>query len=328
MTKKITVLGAGLWGSVLANHIANKGNKVTLWEYDRDLFDKIKKTGKHPSLEKFKFNKTIILTDSLYKSLADADAIIVAINSKGIRRLIRKISKYIKPQTPIITASKGLEYKTYFTMSEVIESELKNKNPVFAISGPSFAKEVAVMVPTKLVLAGKTPALLNKLKNYFNGYPLAIETTTDRKAVELGAALKNVFAIACGIIDEKFGENTKAAFITQAMDEMNNIIKSFGGKSKTVYGFSGLGDFILTGGSVKSRNTLLGHKLAKGTNLTKAKEQIKTVTEGINSVKVLNAIVVRKKINAPIVKSIYNIVYKGKSLENLLKPMGFKDAKK
>jgi glycerol-3-phosphate dehydrogenase (NAD(P)+) len=327
--KTLTVLGAGIWGSVLANCIAKKGYSVNLWEHSKDLLNKISKTKTHPNIKNFKFDKNINITGSLAKALDKTNLVLIALHSKGVRKTSSLIAKYINSKTPVVIASKGLEDKTNLTMSEVTEQELRpSKNSVMAISGPSFAAEVAKNIPTKLVLAGKSKKLLNETKKYFNGYPLSVETTTDRKTVELGGALKNVFAIACAMMDKKFGANTKAALIIQAASEMDRIMKSQGGKTKTAYGISGLGDLILTASSAESRNTQLGRKLAGGTKLAKAKKQIKTVTEGIDTTKTLIGIIRKKRLDAPITKTVYNIMRGKNAPESLLKPMGFKNAKR
>lgn len=327
-TETITVLGAGIWGSVLSNYIAKKGYSLNLWEYDKKLLQKICKNKTHPNIKNFRFHKNIDIVASLADALNKTTLVLIALHSKGIRETAKKISKYIGPKVPVVIASKGLEDKTNLTMSEVVSRELHpSKNPVMAISGPSFALEVAKNIPTKLVLAGKSKKVLNQTKKYFDGYPLSIETTTDIKTVELGGALKNVFAIACGIIDKKFAANTKAAIMVQSAREMEKIIKSLGGRPKA-YDTSGLGDFLLTATSAKSRNTLLGRKLASGIKLAKAQKQIKTVTEGANTAKSLMRVICKKKLDAPIAKTVYNIMQGRNTPENLLKSMGFKNVKR
>ena len=254
----ITVLGAGIWGSVIAQHLAQKGYSVRLWEYNEQLLNVLKTMGRHPNIPNFKLHDNLRLTGDVAQAVQDTDLIIFVISSKAIRAFCRE---QLKPLlngrvVPVVSASKGIEDKTFKTICEIVEEELPQlKDKVLAFSGPSFALEVAQRVPTKIMLAGADRTLVSQLADVFNGDPIIIVPSTDRRGVEYGGGVKNVLAIGCGVIDGiGDGANTKAALITQAMQEMNDIITSQGGQPQTVYSLAGFGDAILTGMSAISRN--------------------------------------------------------------------------
>ncbi len=226
---------------------------------------------------------------------------------------------------PVVSASKGIEDKTFKTICEIVEEELPQlKDKVLAFSGPSFALEVAQRVPTKIMLAGADRTLVSQLADVFNGDPIIIVPSTDRRGVEYGGGVKNVLAIGCGVIDGiGDGANTKAALITQAMQEMNDIITSQGGQPQTVYSLAGFGDAILTGMSAISRNRRLGEKLGAGLSLEEAKKEVGTIAEGVNSVQSVYDIARKNNLHTPIIDAIWQLVCQGQKPCVLLHAMGF-----
>ena len=235
---KITVFGAGIWGSVIAQHLARKGYNVSLWEYNEQLLNVLKTMGRHPNIPNFKIHDNIRLTGDVSEAVKDTDLMIFVISSKAIRSFCRE---QLKPLlngrvVPVVSASKGIEDKSFKTICELIEEELPQlKDKALAFSGPSFALEVAQDVPTKIMLAGKDPALVDEIRDVMSGDPIIVVPSSDRRGVEYGGGIKNVLAIGCGVIDGiGDGANAKAALITQALQEMNDIITSQGGQSKTV----------------------------------------------------------------------------------------------
>ncbi len=324
---KITVLGAGVWGSVIAQHIANIGYKVTVWEYSQKLLEDIKNSGgRHPHIPDFKFHDNITLTDSEEQAVKDADMLVFVISSKAIRSFCAKIKPILNGRViPVISASKGLEDKTFKTMCEIIEEELPQlKDYVFAFSGPSFALEVAKNIPTKIILAGHNGVLMSELKEKLSAPPVILETSFDRRGAEYGGAIKNVVAIGCGLLDGiGDGANTKAALLTQAMQELNAIMLSQGCTTEAVYGLCGLGDAVLTGMSAISRNRRLGEKLGQGLTLEQAKEQVGTIAEGANSVQSVYDLIHKNKLNCPVITAIWKIVIKGEKPSVLIHALGF-----
>lgn len=325
---KITVLGAGVWGSVIAQHFAKLGFEISLWEYDKKLLETIEKSGGyHPNIPDFKFHSNITLTGKEEDALYDTDMIVFVIASKAVRGFCRKIKPLLGDRVlPILCASKGLEENTFKTLCEVIEEELPHlETNVFALSGPSFALEVAKDVPTKIILAGHNGLMLNELKKMLSKPPLLLETSFDRRGAEYGGAIKNVIAIGCGILDGLGdGANTKAALITKSIQEMNIIMLSQGCTTESVYGLCGFGDAILTGMSAISRNRRLGEKLGQGLTLEEAKQQVGTIAEGANAVKSVMELIQKNNLQCPIISAIWQIVINAKSPKLMIEALGFK----
>jgi len=326
---KIAVFGAGVWGSVIAQYLAKADYKISLWEYDHKLLSQIKnsKSRHHPNITDFEFDKNIEFTDDIKETVKDADLIIIAISSKGIRDFSKKLKEILgDKKIPVISAAKGVEDKTYKTICEIIEDEIPHlKNHVMAFTGPSFAFEVAKNIPTKIVLAGRDENLLKQVEKVLHKNPIILEISKDRRGAEFGGALKNVLAIGCGILDGiGDGANTKAAMIVKAMQEMNEIMLKEGAKTETVYGIAGLGDVILTGMSKISRNRQLGEKLGQGMNLEQAKQEIGMVAEGANSVESFYHLIKKHDINAPIITAVRQIVCCDKNADSLIKAIGLK----
>ncbi|MDD2773763.1 MAG: NAD(P)-dependent glycerol-3-phosphate dehydrogenase [Elusimicrobiales bacterium] len=326
-TPKATVFGAGVWGSVLAQLLAKKGCPVTLWEHFPHLLHEIEKHDRHhPHIPHFRLEDSIKLTASLEEAAQGVELGVIVISSKAMRPFAVSLGKHFSgAAVPLVCASKGLEENSGLTMCEVIESELPTfKNMVMALSGPSFAIEIARAVPSMLVLAGQDAQLTEQVRSVLDGFPLRVESSADRRGVEWGGATKNVLAIACGIVDGlNLGMNTKAALITQAVREMRDIIAAAGGKPETVYGLAALGDFILTGTSELSRNHKLGMKLAQGKAVSQARSEINTVTEGADSADCVFKIVSAKNINAPVVAAVRKIIREGAPPETAVKALGF-----
>ena len=325
--RKITVFGAGIWGSVIAQHLAKKGFAVSLWEYNETLLNALKTMGRHPNIPNFKIHDNIHLTGNVAEAVENTDLIVFVISSKAIRAFCRE---QLKPLlngrvVPVVSASKGIEDKSFKTICELVEEELPQlKDKVLAFSGPSFALEVAQNVPTKIMLAGADDKLVAQSAQVFNGDPIIVVPAKDRRGVEYGGGIKNVLAIGCGVIDGiGDGANAKAALITQALQEMNDILVSQGGQAGTVYSLAGFGDAILTGMSAISRNRRLGEKLGLGLSLEEAKKEVGTIAEGVTSVQSVYDIARKNSLNTPIIDAIWQIVCQGKKPHVLLHAMGF-----
>jgi glycerol-3-phosphate dehydrogenase (NAD(P)+) len=324
---KITVLGAGVWGSVIARHAAGLGFEVAVWEYSPGLLAAIAELGGgHPNIPDFRFPANVKLTGSVEDAVKDADLLIFVISSKAVRGFCRQIKPLLGGRViPVISASKGLEDKTFKTLCEIIEEELPQlKDMAFAFSGPSFALEVARDMPTKIKLAGHNPAVLAELKKTLSKAPLILETSSDRRGAEYGGAIKNVIAIGCGILDGiGDGANTKAALLTAAMEEMHAIMLSSGCTTRSVYGISGLGDAILTGMSAISRNRRLGEKLGLGKTLEDARREVGTIAEGANSVQSVYDLILQNRLDCPVITAIWQIVIKEEKPRALMQALGF-----
>lgn len=324
---KITVLGGGLWGTVLAHHLGQggKGREVRLWEFFPELAAGLHKHRSHPHIPGLRLHEGVRVTSDLAKAAEAADVLLFVLPSGFVRKTARALKEAFPGlQASVVSASKGLEPKTLLTMGEVIGSELKGAGGIYALSGPSFAREVARGVPTRMVLAGPKGTQAEKLRRLFNGGSLRVETSQDRKGVELGGSLKNAVAIGCGVLDGlKAGANTKAALIVQGMAEIAALIKACGGTAQTIYGPAGLGDLVLTGTSSESRNWTFGEKLGGGKTPEQARREIATVVEGIDAAESGAALARRRKVAAPLIGAIGSVTRGTKPPRAVLQALGF-----
>lgn len=325
---KICVLGGGIWGSVMADILATKkSNDIIVWEFFKNYADILDKKRVHPNFKELKINKKIKITMSLEEALKGVALCVIAVPSRHVRTIIQHAKPFITSKMIFVSLSKGIEANTLMTVSEIIEDELPaSKNRVLAFSGPSFAMEVARKIPTKIILAGKKSLNISKIAKIFNIHPLGVEISYDRKGVELGGALKNVYAIGGGLVKglKGTGKNTKAAYLTESLREMKTIILKLGGHQDTIVGLSTTGDLILTSTSNMSRNYRFGKKLAEHKNPQKALGEIKTTTEGYNSVLSAKQLCLKNKIKAPIIKAIWRIIYKNAKPETILDSIGLR----
>ncbi|MCG2725829.1 MAG: NAD(P)H-dependent glycerol-3-phosphate dehydrogenase [Elusimicrobia bacterium] len=325
---KISVLGGGIWGSVIADILASKqSNEVIVWEFFKNYAYILNKKRAHPNFKELKINKRITITMSLEEALKKADLCVIAVPSRHVRTVIEQARPFVSRKMIFLSLSKGIEADTLMTVSEIIEDELPGlKNRVMAFSGPSFAMEVARKIPTKIILAGRKSLSISKVSKVFNIHPLGIEISHDRKGVELGGALKNVYAIGGGIVKglTGTGKNTKAAYLTASLQEMKKIIIKLGGHRDTICGLSTTGDLILTSTSNMSRNYRFGKKLAEHKNPKKALREIKTTTEGYNSVLSAKRLCRKNKVKAPIINRIWKIIYKNAKPETILDSIGLR----
>jgi glycerol-3-phosphate dehydrogenase (NAD(P)+) len=322
---KLAVLGGGLWGTVLAQQAARSRAGVVLWEYFEEAAAELGRTRRHPHIPGFRLDDAVTVTSDLKRAVADADVLLFVLPSTHVRRIAAAAAALLKRGAAVVNASKGVEPATLSTMGDAIAQELPKGTPVYTLTGPSFAREVARGIPTRLVLAGPAGARAKKLASYFEGGCLRLELSPDRRGAELGGSLKNVLAIGCGILDglEGNGANTKAALIAQGVGELAALSLAQGGRRETAYGPAGLGDLIATGTSPESRNRLFGEKLGRGTPPEKAVSEIPTVVEGIEAAQSGRALSRKLKVRTPLIESIWGVVHAGKPAKTVLKALGF-----
>lgn len=319
------MLGAGLWGTALAAHLARDGAPVALWEVFPDAARSLERTRRHPHLPGLRLPPSIRVLSDLGGAVRGADLLLTVLPSAHLRATARRLRPLIEAEARrplLVNASKGVEPKSLRTMGEVLSEELPSlTGRILTLSGPSFAKEVGRGVPTKMVLAGPgAEAVAGRLE----GGCIRLQTSADRIGVELGGSLKNVLAIGCGILDGlRAGANTKAALMTQGMEEMGRLIESLGGRRETIYGLAGLGDLIATGTSAQSRNRTLGEKLAAGKGLKKALREIPTVAEGVESAQSAYALARSCRLKAPLIAAIFRVVHKGAAPRSVIGALGF-----
>ena len=320
-----------MWGAALANHISRTGRRLWLWEYFPKVAQRLEKTRRHSHLKNFKLGPSVRVTSNLTEAVTNVDFLFVVLPSTHVRRTARLIGPLLdqnKRRPVVINASKGVEPESLRTMGEVLLEEMAFlAGRVYTLSGPSFAREVAGGVATKLVLAGRPGRAATAAAELVDGGAIRIEVSEDRIGVELGGSLKNVLAIGGGILDGlKAGENTRAAMMTQGIAEMGSLIERLGGRRETIYGLAGIGDLILTGSSPESRNFTLGQKLGKGKKLKSALEEISTVVEGIESASSAHTLITTSRVKAPLLSAIWRIVHRGAKPEAVIESLGFDKA--
>lgn len=316
--RKTAILGAGSWGSALAFLLGGKQCPVTLWDRDPDLIAQIQTQGQNPKyLPDIALGETVTATTSLSDALADAGWVIVAVASDGVRAVVSEAAGHLSGQPAVISAAKGLDAETGFTMSEVIASLLGDAPyaGLAVLSGPNLAKELTRGVPTATVIASQDPQIARGAQALLmTGHSLRVYTHSDVKGVELGGALKNVLAIGAGISDGLgFGDNTKAALMTRGLMEMTQLGVAAGGKALTFLGLSGVGDLIATASSRLSRNYRVGLGLAEGKSLRDILTDLHQAAEGVPTAQAAQILSRRYGVQTPVFATINAVLHEGKS---------------
>ena len=322
----IGIIGAGSWGTSLA-YTFKKKHQVSLWNHDSKLLDQIKKDGcNNKYLPGIKLNGIHLQKD--IKLFCDAnDFLILAVPTKHTHTIINIFKPFINKKHQLISASKGVEIKSFLINTEVIESILADKinsDHIFALSGPSHAEELAKKLPTTIVIGGKNSSKMKLIQEKLSCESLRVYGTSDIKGIQICGALKNVIAIASGIAFElNLGINAVSGLITRGLVELREVLKSMGGDNNTIYGLSGLGDMIATCISDFSRNKQCGHLLVQNLSIDEIKKRIGQTVEGINTAKALYDYGKIHDIKLPIVESVYQVIYsKKKPRDMVLKLMG------
>ena len=271
----------------------------------------------------------IKVTDDLKEAVDNKDVLILAVPSKAIRSVSKSLKDIIKDNQIIINVAKGLEEDTLKTMTDIIEEELKDKNPKVAVlSGPSHAEEVGRGIPTTCVVSAHNKELTLYLQNIFMNPSFRVYTSPDMLGVEIGGALKNVIALAAGIADGlNYGDNTKAALITRGIKEISLLGVAMGGEQSTFYGLTGLGDLIVTCASMHSRNRRAGILLGQGKTLDEAIKEVNMVVEGVYSAK--SALMAAKKYNVeiPIIEQVNAVLFENKNAAEAVNELMIRDKK-
>jgi len=322
---RIGVVGAGSWGTALANHMALKGIDVDLWVREEDVCCQIKeKRVNKIFLPGIKLSKKIRPVQSFDEACTEKSLLLIVVPSNFFRTILTELSPFISSSTPLVIGTKGIENETLMTMSQVVESVLPGDfvNAFACLSGPSFAKEVGHKMPTAITLASRNKNLASNLQELFSSAYFRVYTTQDVIGVELGGALKNVIAIAAGAADGLgFGFNARAALITRGLAEITRLGVSMGAKPLTFAGLAGIGDLILTCTGDLSRNRMVGLKIGRGIPLDEIISGMKMVAEGIKTSKSAYNLAKREGIDMPITTEVYRIIYEGKDPRKAVKDL-------
>lgn len=314
--KKIGVLGAGSWGTVLADIAANNGYEVLIWSRNPNTVNEINTnhTNKKYSGSK-KLHKNIRATSN-QKDILILSHVIVCIPSASVRSFFKKNKKHIMSETSFLIASKGLEKKTFFSMSEILKEELEMESNISVLSGPNLASEIIEGMAAACVIAAKNKKTGKEFSNILDRQSFKVFLNNDVKGVELAGALKNIYAIVSGLSDGLGNKkNTKAMILTRSLVEMSHLFESLKLKKLTLLGLAGVGDLFATASSEKSRNYSFGYLLGKGKSREEAKKIINQVIEGEKTLKIVYEKVSALELDMPIVEKLYNIVFKKGSVK-------------
>lgn len=307
----ISVIGSGSWGIALSIYLAKQGNTIKVWSFDEKEKKAINEEKKCIFLPNIDLPNGIMCTNSYEEAIKDTEIILHVTPSKFVRDTIKGYKDFIKPNQILLMCSKGFEGETNLTLDEVINEELPYIK-YGILSGPSHAEEVAIGVPTALVVASKKDEVIYETLEVFKSNVLRIYHTKDVKGVEIGGALKNIIAFCAGAaVGLEFGDNTFAMLATRGLVEITRLGVAMGGESKTFYGLTGLGDLIVTCGSQHSRNRKAGELIAKGYSVEEAKKEIGMTIESLDNIHVAYLLAKQYKVEMPIVETVYNVLYQG-----------------
>lgn len=314
---RATVLGAGSFGTAISNVLASNCDEVWLWGRDPQLVDEINRGRENPVyLPKISLSSRVRATGDLKEALRSSELVATAAPSHAMRALLTKMVPLLPDQVPIVTVTKGIENETLLTMTEVMEDVLPESfHPYLAVlSGPSFAKELALKMPTGVTIAAVWDKVAVRCQKLFQTEYFRTYTSSDVIGVQYGGALKNVIAIAAGISDGLgFGHNARAAIITRGLAEISRISVRKGGNPLTLSGLSGVGDLVLTCTGELSRNRRVGVELGQGRKLDEILRDMKQVAEGVKTARSAKDLSEKTGVDMPICGQIYSIAYEGKN---------------
>jgi glycerol-3-phosphate dehydrogenase (NAD(P)+) len=313
--ERVGIVGAGAWGTTLAKLLAEKGRAVTLWVWERELAAAIIRERENgiylPGVE---LPETLGVTTSLKQVARGCSVLILVTPSHILRTAFRELLPSLDPATLLVSATKGLEYDSGLTMSQVMREVAPHAGSIAVLSGPSFAKEVSRGLPAAMVAASDDEATASHAQELLNTTNLRVYAGSDPLGVELGGAIKNVIAIAAGVVDGlALGHNALAALITRGLREMTRLGVAMGARAETFAGLAGLGDLVLTCTGDLSRNRQLGLSLGRGASVADLLRRGSTVKEGVNTAKAAVGLAQRYSVDMPICRAVCAVLFENKS---------------
>ncbi len=315
---KITVLGSGGWGTALSLLLLDNGNDVTLWSFAEKEAEALRATRENPMLKGVVLPEALKITTSM-DVLADSELVVMATPSFAVRETARKAAPLLRQDAVVVSVAKGIEKDTALCLTQIIEEELKGKGRVVALSGPSHAEEVGRRVPTGCVAASTDMAAAELVQEVFMSPRFRVYTNSDVLGVELGAALKNVLALCCGVSDGMgLGDNTKALLMTRGMTEMARLGVALGGRKETFAGLSGMGDLIVTCTSMHSRNRRCGILVGQGKSVEEAMKEVGATVEGYYAALSAHQLAEKAGVEMPICECAYRVLYEGHSVQEVV----------
>jgi glycerol-3-phosphate dehydrogenase (NAD(P)+) len=310
MSQTIGVLGAGSWGTALAVHLARTGHAVRLWARDASLAAAMAGSRENVAyLPGITLPAALRPTGDVAEAIDGAEFLVTAVPSHGLREVARAASQHLPRACALVSATKGLEEGSLLRMSEVLRSELPEAGEIIALSGPSFAAELARELPTALVAAGESSAVVEAVMAHFRSPCLRLYGSADVVGVELGGSLKNIIAIAAGVVEGLgVGHNALAALITRGLAELSRLAVAQGAQRETLAGLAGLGDLVLTCTGDLSRNRKVGIELAHGQSLAAILGSTRMVAEGVRTTEAALSLGARHGIELPIAREMSDVL--------------------
>lgn len=322
MSKTISILGAGSWGTAIGIMLAKKGYTIKLWSAVPAEIEMLKVNREHKDrLPGVKLPDNILMEDDLEKACQDNDIIVFAVASPFVRMTAKKASQFIPEGAIVVNVAKGIEDGTLLTLTQILEEEIPHAN-IAVLSGPSHAEEVSKGIPTTVVVGTENKEIAENIQDIFMCDNFRVYISPDVVGIELGGAIKNVIALAAGIVDGLgYGDNTKAALMTRGITEIARLGIAMGGRIETFSGLSGIGDLIVTCTSNHSRNHNAGYYIGQGMTVDEACKKVNQVVEGINSAKAAMDLAKKYDVSMPIVEEINAVLFENKSAADALKDL-------
>ncbi len=326
---KVGILGAGTWGCALAILLNDNGHDITIWTKIEQEARSLEETRDNlKNLPGARLSEKIKITLDLKEICTDKDILVMAVASPYIRATAHEASRFIREGQILANVSKGLEDTTLKTLSDVLKEEIPQAD-IAVLSGPSHAEEVSRQIPTTIVVGATSKETARFIQDVFMNEVFRVYTSPDIIGIELGASLKNVIALAAGVIDGLgLGDNTKAALMTRGMAEISRLGVTMGGKLETFSGLSGMGDLFVTCTSRHSRNRQAGYLMGQGLTMEEAMKEVNQVVEGVNSAKAALHMAQKYDVEMPIVEQINLVLFEGKSPKEALADLYGRDKRK
>lgn len=324
----ISIIGAGSWGIALAVLLHKNGHHVTVWSVIEAEIRMLQKEREHKDkLPGVKLPEDMVFTTDLEQAVKGAEVLVPAVPSPYTRSTSHSMASLVKEGQVIVNVAKGIEEKTLLTLSQIIEEEIPQAN-VAVLSGPSHAEEVGRGIPTTIVVGAKDKETAEYLQNIFMNEVFRVYISPDVLGIELGAALKNVVALAAGIADGLgYGDNTKAALITRGITEIARLGVAMGGRFETFCGLTGIGDLIVTCASMHSRNRRAGILIGQGYTMKQAMDEVKMVVEGVYSAKAAMGLAKKFDVQLPIIEQVNAVLFEGQLADEAVKNLMLRDKK-
>ena len=325
---EIGMIGAGSWGTALSWLLSNNGHHVTVWSIMPAEIEMLNTYHEHrDKLPGVKLQDDMVFTTDLEKTCRNKDMLVLAVPSPFTRSTSHSMKDYVADGQVIVSVAKGIEEKTLYTLSMIIKEEIPQSRAV-VLSGPSHAEEVGNGMPTAIVAGCEDLSLASEVQNIFMSDVFRVYTSDDVCGIQLGAALKNVIALAAGIADGLgYGDNTKAALITRGIHEISRLGEAAGGRRETFQGLTGIGDLIVTCASMHSRNRRAGILIGQGKSCEEAMAEVKQVVEGVYSAKAAVALAEKYSVQLPIISEVNDVLFNGKDPGEALKDLMNRDKK-